>query len=290
VGALRRDGPVPYSRRDLRLSAAGIAHMFACVLRRVVRANRYNRGQLTFLAFVLLVLTVGWVAYQSAVASPVTRQLVLKVPGHERHQSVRLVLFSDVHAHGPDMPPKRVAALVKLINRLQPDIILAAGDFVGNHWIGRSYSPEDAIKPLRGLKARLGRYAVLGNNDVRLGAAPISNALRSAGFRLLSDEALAVGPLALGGLSPRSDWNTTDMARRRTFAAMNQLPGLKVLLAHEPDHFPYVPGEVALTLAGHTHCGQIAVPVLGPVLTGSDYGRRYGCGIIREGPVMFRCA
>jgi predicted MPP superfamily phosphohydrolase len=63
------------------------------------------------------------------------------------------------------MPPERVARIVGRINALHPDIVVAAGDFVGNTLVGRDYPVADAIAPLGRLKATYGVYAVLGNND-----------------------------------------------------------------------------------------------------------------------------
>jgi predicted MPP superfamily phosphohydrolase len=61
------------------------------------------------------------------------------------------------------------------------------------------------------------------------------------------------------------------------------LGGAKLILSHSPDVFPELPADIGLTLAGHTHCGQIAPPLLGPIVTASRYGRRFACGLIREG-------
>ena len=67
-----------------------------------------------------------------------------------------------------------------------------------------------------------------------------------------------------------------------TLAALARLPGARILLSHSPDPFPAVPPDVALMVAGHTHCGQIALPLIGPVSTMSEYGDLYACGIVRE--------
>ena len=58
---------------------------------------------------------------------------------------------------------------------------------------------------------------------------------------------------------------------------------MPIALSHSPDVFPQVPGDAALTLAGHTHCGQVRYPWGGTPATMSRYGDRYACGLIREG-------
>jgi predicted MPP superfamily phosphohydrolase len=55
-----------------------------------------------------------------------------------------------------------------------------------------------------------------------------------------------------------------------------------ILLAHEPDIFPQVPARVALTIAGHTHGGQIRLPMVAPFWAPSAYGARFAYGHIVE--------
>jgi predicted MPP superfamily phosphohydrolase len=47
--------------------------------------------------------------------------------------------------------------------------------------------------------------------------------------------------------------------------------------------FPLLPDVASLTLVGHTHCGQVALPFLGVVYVPSKYGTRYACGVYRDG-------
>jgi predicted MPP superfamily phosphohydrolase len=119
-------------------------------------------GALLILAAVA-VLAAG---YRNATADPVVRRLTVRMPDYPANAPpVRILLFSDVHVHGPDMPPARVARIVDRINALHPDIVVIAGDFVGNSLVGRDYPVAEAIAPLGRLKATYGMYAVLGNND-----------------------------------------------------------------------------------------------------------------------------
>jgi uncharacterized protein len=183
------------------------------------------------------------------------------------------------------MPPDRVARIVDQINGLHPDIAIAAGDFVGDSRFGRSYPVAAGIAPLRRIRAPLGVYAVLGNKDYQLGASEVRAALARARVRVLANDAARAGPVAIGGIDgmifvPRREWKER---RSRTYAALEATPGVKLLVAHRPDEFRFAPGWIPLVLAGHTHCGQIVLPLIGPLETGSDFGRQYLCGVIRKG-------
>ena len=234
---------------------------------------------------VVAVVAIVIVGYRNATADPLVRRLTVEVPDYPADAPpVRILLFSDLHVHGPDMPPERVERIVGQINALHPDIIVGAGDFIGNHLFGRDYSIADSLAPLGGLRAKLGVFAVLGNNDYEAGGSAVATELRRLGIHVLINRAVAVGPIALGGFDGRVyPWRQLMAARAKIDSAMASTPGVRVLVSHRPDEFASAPGFVRIVLAGHTHCGQVVLPLFGPVWTGSDFGRRYFCGVIREG-------
>lgn len=236
------------------------------------------------LGFALLILfALGlclllW-AYGVATSDPVVRRAQLPMPGLT--SPVKILLISDIHVAGPDMPPERLSRIVAQINALRPDFVLIAGDLVSDKSVATwTYSLTQAVAPLAALKPRLGSFAVLGNHDIWRDAAGAEKALASAGVRLLDNDAVAAGPLAIGGLN---DAFTGRDDLPATLAALRLVPGAKLLLSHSPDPFPRVPPDVTLMLAGHTHCGQIVLPLVGALATFSDYGDRYACGLVREG-------
>jgi hypothetical protein len=221
-------------------------------------------------------------SYGTAVWEPKVRSTRIALAGWPAGASpLRLVLISDVHVGGPDMPPARVRRIVGQINRLSPDIVLIAGDLVTDKRLAtRYYSHDEAVAPLAGLRPRLATIAVLGNHDHWRDAAAARRALARAGIRLLENQAVQIGPVGIGGL----DDDFTDRADvPATLAALRGLKGPRLILSHSPDPFPDLGPEVSLMLAGHTHCGQIAPPLIGPLSTMSDYGHRYACGVVREG-------
>ena len=232
-----------------------------------------------FLAALGLLVT-GW-AYRTAIADPVVRETEVELAGlPPGTPPLRAVLISDIHVAGPDMPPERLARIVAQINGLRPDIVLIAGDLVSDKTLRmRVYPLHEAVAPLAALRARYGTFAVLGNHDHWRDEAEAKAALRAAGVTPLDNGSVQAGPLAIGGLD---DAFTDHDDLPNLLRTMERLTGARLILSHSPDPFPDVPASVGLMLAGHTHCGQISLPLIGPVTTFSDYGNRYACGRVDE--------
>lgn len=229
-----------------------------------------------FAALVLAVVVAGY-GYWTATRDPVVRETRVEVRQWPARQApVRVLMISDIHVAGPDMPPSRLSRIVEQINALAPDIVLMAGDFISekraSSW---NYGADEIAAPLAALRPRLGTFAVLGNHDHWFDAAAMKSALERAGVDVLSNEAVRAGPLAIGGLD---DDYTGHADLGRTVVAMQMAGGVQVLLSHSPDPFPSLPEDVRLMVAGHTHCGQIRLPVIGPLATASRHGKRYACG------------
>jgi len=238
------------------------------------------RRTILFLLTAGLVL-LGWM-YWTAVSDPVVRTAEVGLADWPAGEPpVRAVLISDIHVAGPDMPPERLARIVGQIAALNPDIVLIAGDLVSDKKVAtRTYGLPEAVAPLAGLRPRLGVFAVLGNHDHWRNAAETRSALEAIGINVLDNEAATAGPLAIGGLD--DDFTSHDDLPA-TLAAIRRQAGARLLLSHSPDPFPAVPPDVGLMLAGHTHCGQIRLPLIGAVSTMSEHGERYACGRVDEG-------
>src|SRR4051812_42808569 len=98
---------------------------------------------------------------------PVMRTAAFGLPGLAAGQRpIRVALLSDTHLSGPDNSPERLARIVDAINAAKPDLVLLAGDYIGDRkLIGPRYTAEQSVAPLASLKAPLGIVAVLGNHD-----------------------------------------------------------------------------------------------------------------------------
>ncbi len=229
------------------------------------------------IAIFLALFALAWKVWADTTAVPVVHRTTIYLDGFPAgHGPFTVALISDIHVAGPDMPPERLTRIVKQINGLSPDLVLIAGDFISDKRTAtRLYSGEAAVAPLRALDKNIIRIAVPGNHDHWYEYAAIMSALESAGFTVLRNEAVEVGPLAIGGLD--DDYTgRADLAG--TLRKMSGLAGGRVMLSHSPDPFPDLPRQFGVMLAGHTHCGQIRYPWGGSPATMSRHGQRYACG------------
>jgi predicted MPP superfamily phosphohydrolase len=214
----------------------------------------------------------------------VVRRRELALPGWPAElDGLRVALVSDLHSGAPYVKRARVRELAGRVRAEAPDLALLLGDFVDPEVVGGTeVDPRDVATPLADLGARLGTFAVLGNHDWRHGGERVRAALTGAGIAVLENDALpvagAAAPLWLAGVAD-------EITRRGDVpAALAPVPAgaAVLLLSHDPDVFPRVPLGVALTVAGHTHGGQINIPLLRRKAIPSRYGDRYHAGHIVE--------
>ena len=214
---------------------------------------------------------------------------------------LRIVALADLHACEPWMPVFRIEEIVEATNTLKPDLVVLLGDYVasiGRRLLTRVMLPSEWGSALAGLSAPLGVHAILGNHDWWSGA-PAVRALCDNGIAVLENDAVR-----LAGADGRGFW-LAGIAYQLAFAysrhhnyqgGADDLPWTLakipengqpiILLVHEPDIFPSVPARVSITLAGHTHGGQVHLPLIGRPMIGkaSRYGDRYARGhIVEEG-------
>lgn len=197
---------------------------------------------------------------------------------------LKIALISDIHAGSPYVREKRIRELVGRVNAAKPDVIVLLGDYVIQTVVGgRFYPPEDLAVELKELKAPLGVYAVIGNHDWWLDGERVRKAFAGQGLKVLENENVRLtwhgGRFGLLGLA--------DHIERKPDAVtpIAKLPESEPVIAliHEPDFFPEIPERIALTLAGHTHGGQVRLPLIGSPIVPSAYGQRFVRGLIKEG-------
>jgi len=203
--------------------------------------------------------------------------------GADSLHGLRIAVIADLHAGAPYIGEAKIDEAVSLANAARPDLILIAGDLVSRGVLGgRSISMNTIGAGLAPLRAPLGVYAVLGNHDHWDDAPAIAAALRRAGIRVLSNEAVLLHARGQSLYLVGIDDSVTghDDPRR----ALHGVPigATALCLTHSPDLFPALPDTCSLTIAGHTHGGQVDLPLLGRLIVPSKYGQRYAAGFVCE--------
>lgn len=204
-------------------------------------------------------------------------------------QPLRIAIISDLHVGSPWNGLEQIDTVIRRINAFNPDLVLLLGDYVIHGVLfGKFVPPEATAQRLRGLKARYGVYAVLGNHDWWLDGKRIRRVFEAAGIRVLENEAVEVrrpdGSVWLAGIADDTTRNPNPVL------ALNVVPESEpvIVFAHDPAIFPDVPRRAAITLAGHTHGGQVYLPWVGAPITPGRAPRRHAYGLIHEdGKTMF---
>jgi predicted MPP superfamily phosphohydrolase len=234
-------------------------------------------------ALVLIVAAVGWGFLIEPNRLVVRNQTIEIASWPPQLRGLRIALISDVHAGGPFIDQKKLDQIVTTTNAQNPDLILLLGDYMSQNTVhGREVTPEIIAASLKQLKAPLGVYGVLGNHDWWYGGVKVRRAFEANGIRLLDDEAAEVkwrdGSFWLIGLA---DLWTRPQHVDETVAKV-PAGATVIALTHNPDVFPKLPTSVSLLLAGHTHGGQVKLPLVGALITPSNYGQRYVAGHVFE--------
>jgi predicted MPP superfamily phosphohydrolase len=193
----------------------------------------------------------------------------------------RVGVLTDLHSGMPHAGLDAVERAAEALTAERPDLVCLLGDFIDRRAVfARPISPDALAARLAPLAAApRGAFAVLGNHDWYAGARRIADALSDVGVTVLEDSAAPAGEgLWVAGAG---DYRIRGA---RVDRALMPVPddAAVLLLSHDPDAFPAVPSRVALTLAGHTHGGQVGIPLLRRPFVPSHYGERFLHGHVVE--------
>jgi len=191
------------------------------------------------------------------------------------HQPMRVAVLGDIH-FDPLYEEAYLAGVIGHVNSLQPDLILYTGDFITAH--------ADRMPVLGKIlaqgSARLGSYAVPGNHDHWTGLWAITHNLETNGIRVLRNKCVALpgeDDVYLSGLD--SFWSGTPDP---SILSATPEQSRHILLVHEPDTFLQLTNpRVKLQISGHTHGGQVRLPLYGAVVL-PQLGHNFETGLYRQ--------
>lgn len=197
-----------------------------------------------------------------------------------------IALLSDFH-YDPYFSIHPIQASIDIVNALRPQLVLLTGDFVSVPFWGDPAKGAADAEPcaaiLKNLKASHGVWAVMGNHDAFTDPDRVTASLQAQGIRVLANQSTPIeadgARFWLGGvddvLGKTADVDAT---------LQNVPPGEPtVLMVHEPDYADRVARHaVDLQLSGHSHGGQVRLPLLPPLYL-PDLGRKYVWGLYKVG-------
>ena len=196
----------------------------------------------------------------------------------------RIVQIGDLHLDDWSKP-ERLDRIAVMVNEERPDLVVVTGDFAS--YSARRLDTGRLVGALRRLSAPDGVLAILGNHDYLTDAKLIRQCIREAGLTELINEVVTLerggSELHVAGIDDVME------GRSRLDLVLGELPesGAAVLLAHEPDFADVAAatGRFDLQLSGHSHGGQVRVPLLGRAVL-PPFSQRYTRGLHRVGGML----
>ncbi len=261
-------------------------------LRRPPQLLRFHRRRRVALAPAAAALTAEEHCHHRAVHLPGNEILQLdlterafEVPRLPRIlDGLSIVHLSDFHFTGL-VGKAYFRELVRASNELKPDLVAITGDFADKaeciDWI-----PDILGK----LGSRYGVYVILGNHD-----------------RYVEESRLRQTLMESGMINVGARWISVNIRGEPVIIAGNELPWfkpaadlsacpprppdgrqLRIALSHSPDQLDWArAGDIDLMLSGHTHGGQICLPIIGPIFSPAAAGVKYACGLFYAAPTTF---
>ncbi len=223
-------------------------------------------------------LAVGYGFWEASLIS-ISRKTInlLRLP--QSFNGKTIAVLADFH-HGPFVGLPFIRHAVELARTLNADAYALVGDFAhkGTHTEEQLPPCLDALSPL---EAPLGVFAVPGNHDMQHSGQVYRDEIQTTSLTDLTNRAVPVtigsDTLWFAGVDDLW-WGKPDLAK-----ALQGVPKGEpvVLLSHNPDYAEVCPDpRVDLILSGHTHGGQVYLPILGSPWTPSAYGNKYRAGLV----------
>ncbi|NLM62931.1 MAG: hypothetical protein GX190_01270 [Mollicutes bacterium] len=231
-----------------------------------------------FLIFVffVVVLIYGY-AYFIGTKGLIVKEIKItnkNIPNY--FHGLKIAHISDVH-YGRIINDKNIETIVKKINLLKPDIVVITGDLLDRDRELSEENKKTLIENLNKIEVTIGKYAIAGNHDYVYGINQWEKIIEESNFINLNDTYDLVynngtTPILINGMSSNLQNKTTINEKlkevQKILKEEKNKPIYNIMIMHEPDYiekFEYE--QFDLILAGHSHNGQIKIPLIGAIVT-----------------------
>ncbi len=189
----------------------------------------------------------------------------------------KIIQLSDIHS-SYSIREDYLNRVIQEVNQCKPDLLVLTGDYLSGKR-DKKYFPE-FLRALSKLDKGMKKYAILGNHDFWTDASFVEKGLKGANIHVLRNSHRTIRQkddlLYLAGIDDLSvRKNDIEKATLKM-----PLDAFTILLSHHPDFIPTAADyRFNLMLSGHTHGGQIQMPLIGPLIVPSSFGRKYAEGL-----------
>lgn len=229
--------------------------------------------------FIILFLTIVYARYVGTMGL-VTKEYTINdsdVP--DGFDGIKIVHFSDLH-YNRAISLSKVKSVIDEINLINPDIVVFTGDLIDRDATLSEKDYNDLTNLLLKINARYGKYAIMGNHDYIKDKEKVIDVYNGSNFKYLDNDYEVIynknmETIFIGGLGTIS-YEQEDINKTLDYLNENKDIDYKIVLVHEPD----ISGQIAkdyhvdLILAGHSHNGQVRLPIIGAIYT-PPHARKY---------------
>jgi predicted MPP superfamily phosphohydrolase len=256
--------------------------------------------KITRLIFVLVLAGMIFWSFYYEPSRLVVNNYPLKLQKWSAKQNgLKIVAISDIHGGSNFVTEERIRKVVRETNAQNPDIIVLLGDYLSRQFFNRNELKmplETVMENLKGLQAKYGVYAVIGNHDNEFGGAKVREGLENIGYKVLENEVATINYngewIRLLGiddvLKAGNLWQKISDDLKSVLNKSEAKAGKIIVLTHNPDAIAYLTEELSISddfsllIAGHTHGGQCRFPLIGAPVVPSEFEQKYAAGHVRD--------
>ena len=229
---------------------------------------------------ILLILFIGTFLYARFIGTKGLKVKEYKIVNSKitnDYYGLKIVHLSDIHFG--TINTKELEKIVEKVNYIEPDIIVLTGDLLSE----KTYSKEELINTLSKLESKLGKFAISGNHDI---IEEDEDIIDKIGFTNLNNSYELIyqskEPIIISGMSSNLIDSNINSKVEKFNDYMNSLteddvkPIYSILLIHEPDYIDKIDlTNYDLVLGGHSHAGQVRLPLIGKIITPNGSKKYY---------------